>query len=233
VKATSPTHERGIGNSIQFQSGTGMQAIDFWNEGNNHWMNFFADYSRNYNQFSIKSDGFCGWGNDWNGLTTDQGGSIWLNKFGDAYNVTPYIDFTYGRGIERNHVDARIKNSAENTLDFWTNMDTWGNGGIKIMSIKNDGVYARKLTVQSSWSDFVFEPGYHLLSLTELENYINENGHLPDIPTASYVEENGIEVGDMTAKLLQKIEELTLYVIEQNKRIERLEKENERLKENR
>jgi len=214
-----------------------MQAIDFWNEGNNHWMNFFADYSRNYNQFSIKSDNTCRWGNDESWLSggrdgTYQGPSIHLNQTGSNGNWAPYISFAYGTSGNSYHNDVVLKNTGNNTLDFFTNTNEFGENGNKIMSIKNDGVYARKLTVQSSWSDFVFEPGYHLLSLTELENYINENGHLPDIPTASYVEENGVELGDMTAKLLQKIEELTLYVIEQNKRIERLEAENKELKQN-
>jgi len=73
------------------------------------------------------------------------------------------------------------------------------------------------------WADFVFEKDYNLMPLNELDNYIQENKHLPEIPTTAEVEENGISVGEMNAKLLQKIEELTLYIIEQDKRIEKLE----------
>jgi hypothetical protein len=69
----------------------------------------------------------------------------------------------------------------------------------------------------TQWADFVFEPTYNLMPLKELNNYIQENKHLPEIPTTAEVQENGISVGEMNAKLLQKIEELTLYVIEQNK----------------
>ena len=76
----------------------------------------------------------------------------------------------------------------------------------------------------SEWADFVFEPEYELMSLKELDNFIQENKHLPEIPTTKEVEENGISVGEMNAKLLQKIEELTLYVIE-------LKKENEEQKQ--
>jgi hypothetical protein len=66
----------------------------------------------------------------------------------------------------------------------------------------------------AGWPDFVFEPTYNLMPLSELNTYIQENKHLPEIPTTAEVEENGISVGEMNAKLLQKIEELTLYVIE-------------------
>ncbi|PXY01808.1 hypothetical protein DF185_03940, partial [Marinifilum breve] len=65
--------------------------------------------------------------------------------------------------------------------------------------------------------------------LKEVESFIEENKHLPDIPSEKEVLENGIAVGEMNAKLLQKIEELTLYVIEQNKKIEALFQKNEQL----
>ncbi|PXX94333.1 hypothetical protein DF185_23000, partial [Marinifilum breve] len=61
--------------------------------------------------------------------------------------------------------------------------------------------------------------------LKEVESFIEENKHLPDIPSEKEVLENGIAVGEMNAKLLQKIEELTLYVIEQNKEIKALRNE--------
>jgi hypothetical protein len=77
----------------------------------------------------------------------------------------------------------------------------------------------------SGWADFVFEDDYNLMSLKDLENYIKVNKHLPEIPTTAEVEENGISVGEMNAKLLQKVEELTLYTIQQQEIIEAL-KEN-------
>ena len=78
----------------------------------------------------------------------------------------------------------------------------------------------------SGWPDFVFNKNYNLPSLKEVENYINTNGHLQNIPSACEVEENGILLGEMNAKLLQKIEELTLYIIKQEARIEKLEAAN-------
>jgi hypothetical protein len=223
------------GNSLQFQSAYGLAAIDFWNFGGlNGVIDFYADYQSNptYCQFSIKSDNSCGWGNDWNWLSAQEGGSIHLNKAGLDINAKPFIDFTSGYSYMSDHIDIRIQNSAANTLDFWTDLFINGSGGTKVMSVKSDGIYAKKLTVQSSWSDFVFKNDYNLLSLTELENYIKENGHLPDIPTESYIEENGLNVGEMTTKLLQKIEELSLYIIDINKQIELLKEENEEMKTN-
>ena len=68
--------------------------------------------------------------------------------------------------------------------------------------------------------DFVFEEDYELKTIGEVEDFINENGHLPDIPPAAQSEEHGLEVGEMSARLLQKIEELTLYTIEQQKQLD-------------
>ncbi len=87
----------------------------------------------------------------------------------------------------------------------------------------NGKIRANEIVVNTTGADFVFENDYKLQSLEELEIFIKENKHLPDIPTAKEVEENGVSLGEMQTKLLQKIEELTLYIIEQEKRIRELE----------
>lgn len=91
---------------------------------------------------------------------------------------------------------------------------------------------AREIKVEATgWSDFVFENGYELRTLEEVEKHIKENGHLPEIPSEVEVAENGIYLGEMDAKLLQKIEELTLYMIDMNKQVQSLKSENKELKE--
>lgn len=91
---------------------------------------------------------------------------------------------------------------------------------------------AREIKVEASgWSDFVFENDYKLRTLEEVAEHIRENGHLPEIPSEAEVTENGINLGAMNAKLLQKIEELTLYMIDMNRRVNELETENQELKE--
>lgn len=77
--------------------------------------------------------------------------------------------------------------------------------------------------LKSNWPDYVFEPGYELNNIAELEQFIKTNKHLPGIPTAAEVEKDGVELGEMNAKLLEKVEELTLYIIELEKRIKQLE----------
>ena len=79
-----------------------------------------------------------------------------------------------------------------------------------------------KVQHQDNWYDYVFEDDYNLTSLFELEKFIAENKHLPDIPSEKEVHENGINLGEMNGILLKKIEELTLYVIEQQKEIQEL-----------
>ncbi|MDO9152797.1 MAG: hypothetical protein Q7U47_03660 [Paludibacter sp.] len=81
-----------------------------------------------------------------------------------------------------------------------------------------------KVDLTGPLADFVFDPAYNLMPLTEVEQFVKTNRHLPMIPSATEVQTNGLNLGEMQNKLLQKIEELTLYVIEQQKRIEQLEK---------
>jgi len=78
---------------------------------------------------------------------------------------------------------------------------------------------------QGEWPDYVFQSDYKLLPLDQLAEFIRRHQHLPDIPSASEIEEEGVELGRMNVKLLEKIEELTLYLIRQNKHMKRMEKE--------
>jgi len=80
-------------------------------------------------------------------------------------------------------------------------------------------------TTASDWPDYVFSSGYELSSLSQVSQFVRQNGHLPEMPSAAEVEENGIELGVMNKLLLKKVEELTLHMIEQEKRINELEAE--------
>ena len=115
-----------------------------------------------------------------------------------------------------------------------------GNGNIGMgtetptekLSVKGK-IRAQEVKVElNGWSDFVFAKDYQLPTLQETEKHIKEKGHLPGIPSAMEVKANGIDLGEMNAKLLQKIEELTLYLIEKDKtdkeqqlKIEQLQKQ--------
>ena len=87
----------------------------------------------------------------------------------------------------------------------------------------NGKVRAQEINVETGWADFVFEDRYDLPDLKQVEDFIKTNGHLKDIPSAKEVETNGIFLGEMNAILLQKIEELTLYTIAQEKALKKKE----------
>lgn len=152
----------------------------------------------------------------------------------NANNGTTYI----GVGDDANAIWAKFYNDKTFRLNGKMSI---GNANFNCsdcseysLFVKN-GIRAEKVKVdiasQNGWADYVFKKDYSLKTLEEVEKHINEKGHLPNVPSAKEVVENGINVAEMDAKLLEKIEELTLYSIEQNKkikeqneRIERLEK---------
>lgn len=88
--------------------------------------------------------------------------------------------------------------------------------GIRTEKIKVD------IAASNGWADYVFEENYNLMPLNELEKFITENKHLPEIPTTKEAIENGIELKEMNILLLKKVEELTLYVIQQQKELQEL-----------
>ena len=79
-----------------------------------------------------------------------------------------------------------------------------------------------KVELFADWPDYVFHDDYDLISLGELKSYISTHGHLPDIPRAEEVAREGIEIGEMNRKLMEKVEELTLYVIQLQEQIDEL-----------
>ncbi|SHI32460.1 hypothetical protein [Aquimarina spongiae] len=96
----------------------------------------------------------------------------------------------------------------------------------------NGVVHAKEVKIDLvGWPDYVFENTYQLLTLEQVETHIKEKGHLQNIPSAQEVEENGIELGEMNKKLLEKIEELTLYTIAQEKQIQEQNKKNQELED--
>ena len=106
----------------------------------------------------------------------------------------------------------------------------WGNGIVNAKKIYAQEVEVRLDAMDKYWFDYVFYEDYKLMSLSELEKFINTNKHLPEIPSEKEVKENGINLGEMQGKLLLKIEELTLYIIEQEKQLKDLQKQINELK---
>jgi hypothetical protein len=84
--------------------------------------------------------------------------------------------------------------------------------------------------IQSAWGDYVFDKNYALRSLPEVKTYIDQNHHLPEIPSAQEVAKDGLNLGEMNRLLVKKVEELTLYLIEMKAEIKALQNQNELLK---
>ena len=125
------------------------------------------------------------------------------------------------------HIGYRYWSTGEWISRFYVN----NNGRIGIgttnpdakLTVKGD-IHAEEVKVDLDVPapDYVFKEGYDLKSLQEIQDYIKEHGHLPNIPSAQEMEEDGIELGAMNMKLLEKIEELVLYALEQQAQIEEL-----------
>ena len=110
-----------------------------------------------------------------------------------------------GVGNPQTLTDAQIKQNIK--------MQLTANGKLKIKEVE---------VTLNGWPDYVFETDYPLMNLQETEQYIKENKHLPNVPSAAEVEANGVNLGDMQGKLLLKIEELTLYILDLQKQIDEL-----------
>jgi hypothetical protein len=100
-----------------------------------------------------------------------------------------------------------------------------------LLSVKGTVGAEEFIVTNTGWSDYVFQPGYRLRPLSEVGAYIRANGHLPDIPSEAEVKEKGVSVGDMQSKLLAKVEELTLHMIQAEERNNRLEEQNRELRD--
>jgi hypothetical protein len=135
-----------------------------------------------------------------------------------------------------NEVDFGIYNWTDNASTPLFKISSSGNVGIgtvnpqSMLAVKGTITSQRVVVTQSGWADYVFEPTYQLPSLKSVENFIRFNKHLPDVPSAATIEKDGVDLGNNQAVLLKKIEELTLYLIEQDKKQEQLQNEVETLK---
>jgi hypothetical protein len=143
-----------------------------------------------------------------------------------AWTYQPYAPFTNG---------LLIGSSPGNPIFFSTNnyslsMIVADNGNVGIGTANptyklsvNDNIHSKEVVVETGWADYVFNNNYQLKPLQEVEKFIEENKHLSGIPSAEEIEKNGLQLGDTQKKMMEKIEELTLYVIELNKQVKELQ----------
>lgn len=153
------------------------------------------------------------------GLVTGYGNVIIGNGVSSfSSDMSEHIILATGWG----NIRMTIKDTGKVLIGNPANTTTPGN----YMLYVEQGILTEKVKVAlkstGDWADYVFEEDYELMPLNEVEDFINENKHLPGISSAETLVEEGIDLGAMQAKLLEKIEELTLYLIQKDKEIEEL-----------
>lgn len=150
------------------------------------------------------------------GNTGDAGFGVFANelRINSDYNGA---DITFGYDNLTNGFTERMRVKASGQVCIGTNAPASG----YLLSV-NGKVIAEEVRVQlkGAWPDYVFSKNYKLLSLNEVENYISENNHLPNVPAAADVDKSGIALGEMQTRMMEKIEELTLYIIALKKEID-------------
>lgn len=220
--------------------------------GENNYGNFSLELRNN-------SPAFINTGNYWIGQPNSSVLAAWNHQLNiGSYSSLPVKIFSDG-GTPNKLADIFVQNSrvgiGTETPNSNAKLDVNGNiissGVVAIGSVinwanitgnadpnknyklaVNGNAIFEKVTVKlySNWPDYVFNKNYDLPSLKTIETFINNNKHLPGVPSADEVKKEGIDLGDNQAILLKKVEELTLYIIEQNKKIEKLEAEKDALK---
>jgi hypothetical protein len=165
-------------------------------------------------RFIVTNDGVIEWGGSrsYGRITWDNGRAI----IGGQTNMALVL---MSNNTERIRVDINGNVGIGTVTPGSYKLNVWGT------------IRAHEIVVNTTGADFVFEPTYKLRSLAELETFIKTNKHLPDIAPAREMQENGVSAGEMQSKLLQKVEELTLYLIEKDKEIIALKKEKDKQSE--
>lgn len=171
--------------------------------------------------------------------------STWLFPFEAKYKFYGNTTFSIGESAHSFVVYSDPQNASLFRIDGdYMNIYLQEDGGNVIIGSPNnlgscsscsgyrlfvkDGIKTEKVKVEiaaeNGWADYVFKKDYQLMPLNQLAKFIDEKGHLPEVPTTEEAIENGIELKEMNILLLKKVEELTLYIIELNKSIEELKR---------
>jgi len=234
--------------------GISSSDVDLFSGQNFKFYTQHTPTSEGYNAFSILQDGKVGIGinqpkskvhiqsgasggtpHDYSKLTIEGSDKTMISVL-TPNNKMGFIGFAdtddnWVAGLEYSHSTDVLGIQVNDQDQLFINKD--GQVGIGISSFSTDYKLAvdgkiiaegLKIEMSKAWPDYVFASSYNLRPLSEVKKFIEENSHLPEVPSAKDVEENGVDVGQMDAILLQKIEEMTLYMIQLEEKNAELEK---------
>ncbi|MFA6401710.1 MAG: hypothetical protein WCX31_08810 [Salinivirgaceae bacterium] len=194
---------------------------------NNVFLGGFSGYSNTggSNVFIGKSAGYSNTGSNnvfigyYAGYNETGSNKLYIDN---SSTTTPLIYGDFSTNLVNINGKLGIGITAANLTGFLSKNATLGvNGSIAALEVV--------VAEYANWPDFVFDDGYRLNSLAEIETFIKENNHLPDVPSAADVKENGVNLGEMNKILLQKVEEITVYLIELDKSNKELKQRNQEL----
>lgn len=207
----------------------GSQNINFRNTGGSSMVNFnLTDGSASFNgNLTVKKGLFSSSQSGHLGIRIERSSNLFHQITHDSsktviFNGNNDIEYRFGGLSKLVFKNDGGANFGGNVGIGTTNPGTW-------KLAVNGPIRAKEIKVETGWSDFVFYDNYKLPTLEEVERHIEEKGHLKDIPSAKEVAEDGIFLGEMDSRLLQKIEELTLYTIQQSKEIKELKEQNTKI----
>jgi hypothetical protein len=186
-----------------------------------------------FNQMTMQNDVGIFWSNTTNQST--EGGRFLIAPHNSSTELSSFMAMLHNGnvGIGIHEPKARLDVKSSMQISGWTEGYSFAVESITddiVFAISPSGetkiaskLWAQEVEVVADvWSDFVFSESYNLKPLKEVEDFITANKHLPDVPSEQEIKEDGLNLGEMDAILLQKIEELTLYIIEQDKKIDEL-----------
>lgn len=176
------------------------------------------------------------WGTRWYGLFKGNHNSLDLATGSSQYHDPIILSSFYGLGFKT--IDGSMTLNANGSVAIGlsdTKIEDLAditNANLEYNLYVTKGIRTQQVRIDlDDWADYVFEEDYQLRPLSEVEQFIEQNGHLPEVPSAEKVAEEGIDLGSMDATLLKKIEELTLYLIDIQKKVSKLEEDNSKLKQ--